>query len=222
MRQRRGDPPLRHRQPQGTDTFISAFLVTHRRGGPGCRGPPGEGEPLSGRSGTERRAGTGAMCRQRSHRPAARSGLRLRGGMAQPSQDHGGPHRSASAQSPGQGGDGEADTGLPEQRRAGRATARQPLIQQLHPPRGHPHPTHNPNPLPPTLGSALPGRHRCQGPARAARKSFLKAKGPTLSKASRSQPERSPPRHPHPTPRFPFHQPRGTLPGNCFGSRILT
>lgn len=170
VRQRRGDPPppLRHRRPQGMDTFISAFLVAHRRGGPGCRGPPGEGEPLSGRSGTERRAGTGtgAMCRQRSHRPAARSGLWLRGGMAQPSQDHGGPHRSASAQTPGQGGDGEPDTGLPEQRRAGRATARQPLIQQLHPPRGHPHPTHNLNPLPPTLGSALPGRHHCQGPAR--------------------------------------------------------
>lgn len=162
------------------------------------------------------------MCRQRSHRPAARSGLRLRGGMAQPGQDHGGRHRSASAQTPGLGGDGEPDTGLPEQRRAGRATARQPLIQQLHPPRGHPHPTRNLNPLPPTPGSALPGRHRCQGPAR---KPFLKANGPTLSKASRSQPARSPPRGlaiPTLPLCFPFHQPRGTLPGNCFGSRILT
>lgn len=78
---------------------------------------------------------------------------------------------------------------------------RQPLMQQLHPPRSCPHPMHNLNPLPPHLGSALPGRRCCQGPARAARKPLVKANGPMLSKASSSQRAAHP--EDSPSPRYP-------------------
>lgn len=44
----------------------------------------------------------------------------------------------------------------------------------------------------------------------------------TASSKSSAKPVAASQRAAHPAPRFPFHQPQGTFPANCFGSRTLT
>lgn len=107
-----------------------------------------------------------------------------------------------------------------EESRQGNSTTASNTAASPSPRPSSPHAQPEPASSHPGVGSA--GQAPLPGSCQSCQKVFFKTKGPTLSKASRSQPERSPPRHPHPTPRFPFHQPWGTLPGNCFGSRILT